>query len=165
MTGSVTKKKKNGGFSIVELIVVIAIMGVLTGLVSVSAAALSGRQAKQCRDELISSLDSVRTATLGKRTVTAKIDQTASGYTLTVYTDGAKTKEMAVCGKKVSLFYSMTADGSSRKEVTSLTLEFDRASGALKYSGESAVCHIYAVENGKEYGIRIYPETGKMTEE
>lgn len=172
-------KRKDSGFSLVELLVVIAIMAVCTGMVTLSFRVLSGRRAKQCRDELMTTLDGVRTATLGKKAVTAVITAGSDGYELTVEStaDGTTTttKSSKIAGESVTLYYAVTADGSDTSgwiEITgsnSLKLEFDRSSGALKAQGSgdtgSQVYHIFAVENNKTYGIRIYPETGKLMKE
>jgi prepilin-type N-terminal cleavage/methylation domain-containing protein len=163
------KRQRNSGFSLVELITVIAIMGVLSGLITISAGLLSGRQAKQCRDELLASLENVRVTTLGKKSVVAAIENDGTGYVLKVTSTANGTdyvtKSTTICGNRVKLYSSVSEDGSTRAEITSLSIEFDRSSGALKANGADYVYHIYAVENGKEYGIRFYPETGKIVRE
>jgi prepilin-type N-terminal cleavage/methylation domain-containing protein len=166
------RKLNNRGFSLIELIVVMAIMVVLAGSLLTISGILNGRQAKQCRDELFSKLDGVRTTTMGKRTATAKVQKKTKGYALVVTTtvDGspAEDKTYNLASSEVKLYYSVNSDGSDRQEITSdLTIEFDRASGALKAlsGGTTYVRHIYAEQNGKVYGIKLYPETGKIQKE
>ena len=57
---------KNGGFSLVELIVVIAIMAVLTGIASMSLASVMGVSVKQCARDIQSAANQTRVSTLGK---------------------------------------------------------------------------------------------------
>jgi prepilin-type N-terminal cleavage/methylation domain-containing protein len=174
------KKKDNRGFSLVELIVVIAIMAVLVGVASVSVGLLSGKQAKQTRDELKSKLESVRIQTMGKRTVTAVLAANASGsYELVVTStlDASAEPEITTYtlgGSSCAIYYSCdkdcvyAADGDDLTALTGggLTMEFDRSSGAMKaLNGSSYLYHLYVVQNNKVYGIRFYPETGKMEEE
>jgi prepilin-type N-terminal cleavage/methylation domain-containing protein len=165
------RKLNNRGFSLIELIVVMALMVVFTASVLSISGIMNGRQAKQCRDELVSKLDGVRATTMGKRTATATIQKETKGYSLVVKTvvDSSTTdKTYKLDSSKVTLYYSVNTDGSDRQEITSnLTVEFDRASGALKAlsGGTTYIRHIYAEQNGKVYGIRLYPETGKIQKE
>jgi prepilin-type N-terminal cleavage/methylation domain-containing protein len=172
-------KLNNGGFSLIELIVVMAVVVVLAGAFINSMSMLNGRRARACREELLSKLDGVRTTTMGKRTATATVEKDGTGYVLKVSTtvDGSsyETKEYKLASSKVTLYYSTDPAGGDRKEINpSLTIEFDRASGALKpqakdpadpTAADTYVRYIYAVQNGKEYGIRLYPETGKIQRE
>jgi prepilin-type N-terminal cleavage/methylation domain-containing protein len=170
-------KLNNRGFSLVELIVVIAVIVVLGAATVSLTGLLNGRQAKQAREQLFSKLDAVRTTTMGKRNTTATIDLNGTDYVLTVVstvsgTDPQTTEYKIADSKKVKLYYSKESGGGGRTEITSpVTLEFDRASGALKADGTEAdgspsyIRYIYAVQGSKEYGIKIYPETGKIQKE
>lgn len=196
-------KLNNRAFSLVELIVVIAIMSVLVGFVSVGTGILSGKAARETRDKLLSSLENVKTQTLGKNAIDASISYDASKkqYILTysylkttVLIDGSKdtstvTESKTVGTDKCEIYFAdntfsdviTSADdcinyyGSSDigkiDETTSVSFSFDRSSGALKpYISVGGVDyyieHIYVVQGAHDpYGIRLYPETGKMTEE
>ena len=60
------RKSNNGGFSLVELIIVIAIMAILVGVMAISASSLTGRKVKKCADEIVSTIERTRVLTLGK---------------------------------------------------------------------------------------------------
>jgi prepilin-type N-terminal cleavage/methylation domain-containing protein len=175
-------KKDHHGYSLVELIVVVAIMAVLVGAASVSVGMLSGKQAKQTRDELKAKLENVRILTMGKRTVTAKLTTDASGSYVLVVTSSLDTEKnpevtsYTLGGSSCRIYYSCdqdcvyAEDGEDLTALTEevLTLEFDRSSGAMKAlssSDDFYLYHLYVVQNNKVYGIRFYPETGKMEEE
>jgi hypothetical protein len=108
---------------------------------------------------------------MGKRTATATLDKDGSAYVLRVSTTlNSSTPEIRTYrldSSKVTMYYSVNADGSDRQVIAApLTLEFDRASGAMKAQADGTyIRHIYAVQNGREYGMTLYPETGKIQKE
>ena len=59
-------KQENKGFSLVELIVVIAIMTILTGLISAGIGMAVSKPADECIDKLKASLQSIRVTSMGK---------------------------------------------------------------------------------------------------
>ena len=65
---SVKEKKNNGGFSLVELIVVIAISVVLIGAATISIRSVMGVEVKQCARNIESIINKTR-VTLWERTV------------------------------------------------------------------------------------------------
>jgi prepilin-type N-terminal cleavage/methylation domain-containing protein len=77
------RRQNNKGVSLVELIVVISIMAVLTGMVSVGAGILVGRAAKETRDMLLTSLENVRAQTMGKDAISVELSYTDNKYVLT----------------------------------------------------------------------------------
>jgi prepilin-type N-terminal cleavage/methylation domain-containing protein len=165
------QKLNNCGFSLIELIVVIAILVVLCGSAISLVGLLNGRQAKQCRDEILSKLDSVRTTTMGKRTATATLEKDGDVYVFKISTtlngEAPEVRTSTLDSSRVTLYYSTDAAGTGRQLLdSSLTIEFDRASGAIKAQSDGTyIRHIYAVQGSKEYGIRLYPETGKLQSE
>jgi prepilin-type N-terminal cleavage/methylation domain-containing protein len=153
-------KQNNRGFSLVELIVVISIMSILVGLVSVGAGTLSGKKAKVARDKLISSLDNVRTQTMGKESIDATLyyDSASSQYVLQyTYTNTTKksgessnssdvTVNKAIGSSQCIIYYAVTGnstgistaqdceDNLSANKVTgdqALEFSFNRSSGEL----------------------------------
>lgn len=182
-------KKNNKGFSLVELIVVIAIMAVLAGIVTTSMSTLSGRQAQKTCEKTLSVLETVRTQTMGKRTVTATLYKADSGYTIkTVSTNSSSggdesTKENHVDGSSVTASYYCTsasvelssiADSSwTAIDENGITIAFDRSSGALtNFAGDLSstdYSEIYLkfTQNGsdKVYVLHFYVDTGVIEEE
>jgi prepilin-type N-terminal cleavage/methylation domain-containing protein len=164
-------RRNNRGFSLVELIIVIAIMTVMTGMVSVGTGLLSGRAARETRDKLLSSLESVRAQTMGKDEIQAELTYDASSgqyilkytYNKTTVVSGTKTttpiEESKVIGTdKCTIYYadssfSDTVDtaadcesklGSNKvAEGSSLKFSFDRSSGALKAETDASGAEYY----------------------
>lgn len=59
-------KDDNKGFSLVELIVVVAILAILIGVMAANIGRISGYRAKECRTKVVSSLENGRLVTLSK---------------------------------------------------------------------------------------------------
>lgn len=59
-------KKDNRGFSLVELIIIVAIMAILIGVMAANIGRISGYRAKECRTKVVSSLENGRMMTLSK---------------------------------------------------------------------------------------------------
>ena len=51
------RNNKNGGFSLVELIIVVAIMAIVVGVIGLSVGTLTGRKTAKCADEIVSTLE------------------------------------------------------------------------------------------------------------
>ena len=60
------RNNKNSGFSLVELIIVIAIMAIVVTVAGLSVGTLTVRRVRKCADEIVSTIERARVLTLGK---------------------------------------------------------------------------------------------------
>ena len=60
------RKSNNQGFSLVEMIIVIAIMAIMITTVGLSLSLVSGRKVKKCAEEIVSTIERTRVLSLGK---------------------------------------------------------------------------------------------------
>lgn len=60
------RKSNNQGFSLVELVIVMAIMAIIVTTVGLSISLVSGRKVKKCADEIVSTIERTRVLSLGK---------------------------------------------------------------------------------------------------
>ena len=177
---------KNGGFSLVELIVVIAIMAVLTGIASMSLASVMGVSVKQCARDIQSAANQTRVSTLGKDEVIMTITKgnkakASEAYYCTIVTKdglGKTTENEEKIGKSnLDITYVLSdSKGNKTSDITlddthSLTIKFNRGTGAMApcmksdgSSGGDYYCmQIKVKKNSTEKIISFYPETGKVS--
>lgn len=177
---------KNGGFSLVELIVVIAIMAVLTGIAAMSLASVMGVSVKQCARDIQSAANQTRVSTLGKDEVIMTITKgnkakSSEAYYCTIVTKdglGKTTENEEKIGRSnLDITYVLSdSKGNKSSDITlddthSLTIKFNRGTGAMApcmksdgSSGGDYYCmQIKVKKNSTEKIISFYPETGKVS--
>lgn len=161
-------RQNNKGYSLVEIIIVVAIMAIMVSVVSYGLSFASGRAADECARKLTSSLQHARTATMGKYKTTITIRKDANGIwadetvtTADAATGGAGTATTTttkIGDAKVDISFSETGDVAS----TPVTFEFNRGSGALTTYADRAAVSFTVSKAGKTYTVEIVPITGKI---
>ena len=153
---SSNKKNNNRGFSLVELIVVVAIGAILIGASILSIASISGTAAKQCARNIESILNKTKVTTMGKDTAAIELYKDGS--------DGAYYYKVTVTNGKGEITVETKKIGRSNLEIRMLDasnpikIEFDRSSGAEK----TDIGKIWVKHGSTEKTIIIYKETGKI---
>lgn len=156
------------GVSLVEVIIVVAILAVVGGVGIFGLNAITGRPAQQCSQKIVYSLERHRVSAMGKM---------QSKYVLR--TDGDKvfvdeylkngdgdlgtpsTSEVGSSGVKIT--YTCGSDEHELADGAPLTLEFDRSSGAFKPQADGTYCtKIVAKRGGREFEVTLVPLTGKV---
>ncbi len=162
--------KKNAGFSLIELIVVIAIMTILTVGIAISLSSVSGQKAKAATKTIYSSLEYAQTAAMAKATAYLEICQKDDGYYLTVV-EGSATqpvrKEKKLCDDSVTISYTTKGSAVAQTiDASPFQITFDHVTGAMLPVGEAAdgspiYCNGIVVSKGSYEGqIDLVPETG-----
>lgn len=126
------KNKKNAGFSLVEIIVVIAIMAVLVGMTSVGISLMFSRDAEKCATEIEGGLDKLRAYSMskkGKWYMEIKQEVSDNNIYMTIYRDegsGYEIFEQENLGSRASLISGY------------ITIEFNKANGSVSKVNGSA---------------------------
>lgn len=162
-------RQNNKGFSLVEIVIVVAIMAILVGTVSYGLSFSSGKAADECARKLASCMQHARTATMGKFKTTITIRKDADGIwadeTITNADKdsggaGATTTTTTKIGDaKVNISFSETGDVAS----TPVNFEFNRGSGALTTYADKAVVTFTVSRASTTKTVEIIPITGKIT--
>lgn len=176
--------KKNSGFSLIELVVVIAIMAVVTAGVSVAVFSQSSWKVRQAKDYVFNVMQQTRSEALAKDKAWMEL----------CYEDGqcvlkSSFGEEQELGKRVSVTYeyqkgqtaSVSSDTVTIDSSNSLVITFKRGTGGFQTmkegiaadgsfveatsKGNSVYCraiHIKGKGSSKGYTITMHPVTGKF---
>ena len=119
---SVKEKKNNGGFSLVELIVVIAISVVLIGAATISIRSVMGVEVKQCARNIESIINKTRVTTMGKDSAVLEIYKDASdgAYYYKTTINGTVSAPSKIGKSRIDVYYSMKDDYSDKTQLKSL---------------------------------------------
>lgn len=170
------KKKKNRGFSLIEIIVTIAIMAVITaGAVSIYSL-INSSKLKSMAGKVNDAISDVRSDTLTKEGVYGllmRYDNTDKCCTISFYKDGNVSNPY----KKISLgksgrYYVKDKSGNKcyldRTDTNGLDIEFNKSDGSFSLINATASGtaidmdnYIYVEYSGKVKKIKLIKLTGK----
>lgn len=158
------------GYSLVEMIIVIAIMAVLVASVGLSVGLISTKPARKCADQLRAVLTEHRSRALGKADSKAIVRIGDKGeifldeyYQEDVKTAGITLAKSTVVGEKRVLLSYEEADGTvvPMGPGDEVELCFDRNGGTLK----SGPAIFRSAKGNKTYKVTIHKLTGKIDAE
>ncbi len=162
-------KNDNRGMSLVEILVVIAIMVVVGAIGIMSINAMSGKPAQQCAQQMMYSLERHRTSAMGKVNSQYVLRVSGSGKIVadeyltnedSLSGVTPKTLEVGSSGNKVTYVCGGT---TYSLEDTPLTLKFDRGSGSFKPQADGSYCTEISIKRGgREHKVTLVPLTGKV---
>ena len=171
-------KKNNIGFSLVELMVVIAIMAVLMGLASYSFGLILSSSAKECAQKLSSQLYETRTGSMCRYGEELTIKYSDGYYiqraTYTINKDGMQeplsdqeSKKIASSRVKITAYLEGDSTPYIINSTTEITVSYNHSSGEFTYPSinnvqQTSYLEKIVIESGsKVYTIKMVPETGK----
>ena len=164
------RQKNNKGFSLTELIVVIAIMGVVMVGGVITMGLLYSASAKEASSKLNSALNKTRTECMSKSSASVELyeDKTDSKYYIIYEVSGTTQTPILVGDSRVVISYTDSkGDPHTISEDNKLKISFDRETGALNQineTGDPIYCKEINIEAGhKTYTIQCERLTGKTT--
>lgn len=170
--------KNNKGLSLIEIIIVVAILSAMVGMTGYGISMISGKPAQECAQKLYSTVQHARTMTMGKSKTSIILGRDSNGMVSVkevsekvLDNDGnlqTEERENVVGAKDVTVICYMT-DGSSMEITGSNTMEliFDRGSGAIRTTKVNGVVSAHCIKitvakANKLKEIIIVPVTGKV---
>ena len=161
-------KKNNEGFSLVELIIIIAVMAVLTVSIVTYTGLIGDSNAKKCAKELGNSLSETKVCAMSRAEAKLIVYADSSGVYVKKVQSGRADKTEKIGKKGVKLGYidirnSTTYTAVGTTEDTGIVIQFDRASGACKKMDSGKYCYGFKITAGDaSYKVNIEPLTGKI---
>lgn len=164
-------KRDNRGLSLVEMIIVIAILAVVSGIVVLGISVAVSKPAEECARKIQQSLEGARVYTMGKQRLSLRyyvddgcvyVQETAidAAGNVTVKTP------VKIGAKGVKVTYMVEgAAGYTDLATDPLTLSFDRSTGGFdKMACTPGFCSEMKVEKGNRVmTVTLYSLTGKVT--
>ena len=132
---------KNKGFTLVEMVIVVAIFAILLGILIPSLNPILGYRANRVANSIGAALDETRTQAMNRLVGEMKLSYTSDGYYISYYLDRGKSgnksnvkqdqpEKIAPLGTRI--IYT-TDDGAEHEmnEGDSIVLTYDRATGGF----------------------------------
>lgn len=169
-------KSNNSGLSILELIVVLAIMAVVSGIFILSTSFATDKQVTSCAERIASSLEQTRSLCLGKQSGEITISKlTGDNVKAQMKIDNVNYGDLVSIGHQgltVNVIYctSYTDKDNYVANTTSVlsseTIKFSRNSGSVKNPPVNTSVIVFQVTNGRRtINVCLDTFTGRVTTE
>ncbi|GEM_PF-6823634 len=163
-------KKDNRGFSLIELIVTIAIMAIAMGALAYSLHLISSTRAKTTAEKVKTALENTRMQTMACGGGYVEFSRDANGdlYVLQSINNGAGGGSQAITNEKIgssAIKFTYAGATGAATELTSgnsVRFAFNAGTGAFT---TGAIKTIVVSGAGKTYTITCYQLTGKVSME
>ena len=162
------RQKNNKGFSLTELIVVIAVMGVIMIGGMITTGLLYSASAKEASSKLNSALNKTRTECMSKSSASILVEEKSDSKYYVTYNIGGTDQDPILIGdsRVVISYKDSKGDTKTISGNNKLSISFERETGAFKSisTTETLYCKEIYIEAGhKTYTIQCERLTGKTT--
>ncbi|MDO5136143.1 MAG: prepilin-type N-terminal cleavage/methylation domain-containing protein [Eubacteriales bacterium] len=133
-------KRKNSGFTLVELVVIVGMLTVLLGLLVPSLNSILGFRGRRAAGAIASALSKTKVEAMNRLVGEMELTRESDGYYITYHLDRGRGNVQAdqkekIAPKSVRISYTTTASPGSEiplRQGDSLILTFNRETGAFR---------------------------------
>lgn len=170
--------KNNKGYSLIELVVIVAIIAVLAGGTMISVQLINGYYAKECAKNLESQINKVQILNMARKTTELEFGQDTQGYYYAQITENKGTpqehiEKKQIGRKSLKITYSMDSTDSNEFELkyglatNPICVKFKRTTGELLTKDGSDDIGFHRVwirqsAGGRCYTVTVNTLTGKV---
>jgi len=151
-------KIDNKGLSLVELLIVVAILAVLGGVALTGMSLLTSRPVDECAKKIQIALEGSRNTTMGKYSGYVEFTADSNGVFVQEYINGVANGDKIRIGQSGVSVTAATTTDSKTFDSTAYRVEFKRADGSLKAPTDGPIS--FTVTNGSR---TIIVTVDKMT--
>ena len=165
--------KKNEGLSLIELIVVIAIMGVMVSVIGISITVVSRQRVSNAASEVKVQFQAAQTIAMSKDNCRVQIKRLSDGDTeVTVFSSEEKILDRITISKKVTVEVDYGSGFTSIADCGTVMIYYVRATGAFDHAtvGGATKDHISRIRfanksRSEEITLLFTKLTGKVSYE
>jgi len=159
-------KLNDQGISLIELIIVLAIMAIIGGAAFLSTTVATDKHVNSCGQKIASSLEQTRGLVMGKRSGYIELSQNAGDYVyLQMWIDDQPYGDRVAVGRP-GVTVNLTFDGGATSTLVaegSVEIHFDRSNGSVVSVGGAAPIVKIGVTNGRRtMNVNIDKFTGRV---
>lgn len=132
------QRLKNAGFSLVELMIAVALLGIGLTIIGMSVNTIFSLRATECQKEIAGKLSEEKVACLSRDgRVYMRLYQDANGVFVDQYVNGVLDDQKQVGNVSVKVFYTTTYSGEIALDATGIIIAFNRSDGSFMTVGNA----------------------------
>lgn len=162
MKGGEGLKINHKGFTLVELIVVVVLIGVLAAMIGASVSSVSSVRARRCAESVDMLISKCRVGAISHTgEVKLELSLDSKGNVVgSYYEGGILVSNETIPASGVSVSCTVGSSTLALGSAALLSLSFDRVTGAQRAQPDGSMCTVIRFESSRSYTIELVPSTG-----
>ena len=156
------KKNRNSGFSLVEIIIVVAIFTILGFYAFTGIALVTSRPVDECAKKIQIALEGNRNTTMGKFSASITFSADGNGIYMEETIDGISDGKVKIGQSGVNVTYKLSGTDVDLS-TTPITVSFDRADGSLNPQADGSYLQSFEISRGdRRFTVTVDKLTGRV---